>query len=211
MANVFIYALQMINPNVTKMFAKRSDMIMNGRQLYRLFTPMFLHGSVSHLLLNSYSLSNIGPEVERLFGGGRFLATYIAGGVAGNLASAYYTPNPSLGASGAVFGLMGAYYAFLSRNEELFGRSGERAMGRVGSTLGMNVLFGMASPSIDNWAHVGGGVGGVTLPPDPPPVNARTSVLIAMPTAVRMLTSVTPCSRKRVRMRSASVVSSLRM
>lgn len=163
LANVLIYGLQMVNPNITKMFAKRSDMILSGRQLYRLFTPMFLHGSVSHLLMNSFSLNNIGPEVERLFGTGRFLATYIIGGVAGNIASAYYTPNPSLGASGAVFGLMGAYYAFLSRNEKMFGRSGEAAMGRVGSTLGMNVLFGMAMPSIDNWAHIGGGIGGVAM------------------------------------------------
>ena len=162
-ANIVIYGLQMMNPNITKMFAKRSDMILSGRQLYRLFTPMFLHGSVSHLMMNTFSLNNIGPEVERLFGGGRFLATYIVGGIAGNLASAYYTPNPSLGASGAVFGLMGAYYTFLSRNEDLFGRSGEAAMGRVGSTLGMNILFGMASPAIDNWAHIGGGIGGLAM------------------------------------------------
>ena len=74
--NVIMYGLQMVNPNVTRMFAKRADMIMSGKQLYRLFTPMFLHGSVSHLMLNSFSLSNIGPEVERLFGSGRFLATY---------------------------------------------------------------------------------------------------------------------------------------
>lgn len=155
--NVIMYGLQMVNPNVTRMFAKRSDMIMSGKQLYRLFTPMFLHGSVSHLMLNSFSLSNIGPEVERLFGSGRFLATYVVGGIAGNLASAMYTPNPSLGASGAVFSLMGAYYTFLSRNEHLFGRSGQAMMGRVGSTLGMNIVFGMMSPAIDNFAHIGGG------------------------------------------------------
>jgi membrane associated rhomboid family serine protease len=161
--NIAIYGLQMINPNITRMFAKRSDMILNGRQLYRLVTPIFLHGSISHLMLNSFSLNNIGPEVERIFGGGRFLATYLVGGIAGNLASAYYTPNPSLGASGAVFGLMGAYYTFLSRNENLFGSLGQEMMGRVGSTLGMNVLFGMLSPSIDNWAHIGGGIGGVAM------------------------------------------------
>lgn len=161
--NIAMYGLQMINPNVTRMFAKRSDLILSGRQLYRLVTPIFLHGSVSHLMLNSFSLNNIGPEVERIFGGGRFLATYLVGGIVGNLASAYYTPNPSLGASGAVFGLMGAYYTFLSRNERLFGSSGQDMMGRVGSTLGMNVLFGMMSPSIDNWAHIGGGIGGVAM------------------------------------------------
>ena len=57
----------------------------------------------------------------------------------------------------------------------------------------------------------GGGVGGVTLPPDAPPVRDRTRVEIAIPIAVSMLTSVTPCSRKRVRTRSANVVSSWRM
>ena len=85
------------------------------------------------------------------------MATYVVGGIAGNLASAMYTPNPSLGASGAVFSLMGAYYTFLSRNEHLFGRSGQAMMGRVGSTLGMNVVFGMMSPAIDNFAHIGRG------------------------------------------------------
>lgn len=79
-SNVAMYVLQMIYPSITRNFAKRSDLIMQGKELYRLFTPMFLHGSLSHLLLNSYSTQNIGPEVERLFGGGRFLATYIIGG-----------------------------------------------------------------------------------------------------------------------------------
>jgi membrane associated rhomboid family serine protease len=153
----------MVNPNITKMFAKRSELIMNGQELYRLFTPMFLHGSVSHLMLNSFSMNNIGPEMERSFGSGRFLATYIIGGIAGNMASAYYTPNPSLGASGAVFGLMGAYYTFLSRNEDIFGRSGQAMMGRIGSTIGMNIIFGMMMPQIDNWAHIGGAVGGVFM------------------------------------------------
>lgn len=158
--NVAMYLLQMGFPSITRNFAKRSDLILQGKELYRLFTPMFLHGSFSHLMLNSFSMQNIGPEVERLFGGGRFLATYIIGGVVGNLFSAYNTPNPSLGASGAVFGLMGAYYVFLNQNDSLFGRSGEAIMGRVAQTLTMNVIFGMASPSIDNWAHIGGAVGG---------------------------------------------------
>jgi len=84
-------------------------------------------------------------------------------GVVGNLFSAYNTPNPSLGASGAVFGLMGAYYVFLNQNDTLFGRSGQAIMGRVSQTLAMNVLFGMASPSIDNWAHIGGAIGGAVF------------------------------------------------
>ena len=160
LANVAFYALQMMMPSVTKFGAKRSELIMQGKELHRLVTPVFLHGSITHLMLNTFSLQNIGPEVERLFGGGRFLCTYLTAGIAGNMMSAYYSPNPSIGASGAVFGLMGAYYAFLSQNERLLGRSGQDAMGRVSGTLAMNVLFGLSSPSIDNWAHIGGALGG---------------------------------------------------
>ena len=158
--NIGLYAMQMFFPKITRLGAKRSDLIMEGKELHRLVTPVFLHGSITHLLMNTFSLQNIGPEVERLFGGGRYLSTYLLAGVAGNVMSAYNSPNPSIGASGAVFGLMGAYYAFLSQNERLLGRSGQDAMGRVSGTLFLNVLFGLASPAIDNWAHIGGALGG---------------------------------------------------
>ena len=79
-------------------------------------------------MMNTFSLQNIGHEVEWLFSEGQFVCTYLASGVAGNLMSEYYSPNPSLGASGAVFGLIGTYYAFLSQNECLLGRSGQDAM-----------------------------------------------------------------------------------
>jgi membrane associated rhomboid family serine protease len=160
LANVVMYALQMLYPGITKLGAKRSELILQGKELHRLITPVFLHGSITHIMMNTFSLQNIGPEVERMFGGGRYLCTYLAAGVAGNLVSAYYSPNPSLGASGAVFGLMGAYYAFLSQNEHLLGQSGRDAMGRVSGTFAMNVIFGLASPRIDNWAHMGGALGG---------------------------------------------------
>ena len=117
MTNIAMYVLQMISPSITKAGIKQSHLILQGRELYRLITPVFLHGSLTHLAMNTYSLQNIGPEMEGLFGGGRFLATYMVGGAVGNYMSARNTPNPSLGASGAVFGLMGAYYTFLSRNE----------------------------------------------------------------------------------------------
>lgn len=113
--------------------------------------------------MNTYSLQNIGPEVEKLFGPGRFVATYLVAGVAGNILSAMNTPNPSLGASGAIFGLLGAYYTFLNRNGQLFGRSASIQMDNVGRTLFMNIIFGLASPGIDNWGHIGGAMGGALM------------------------------------------------
>jgi len=117
LANIAMFTLQMISPSITKLGVKRSDLILQGKDLYRLITPIFLHGDVSHIAMNLFSLQNIGPEVEKLFGQKRFLATYIVSGISGNLLSAYMNLNPSLGASGAVFGLMGAYFAFSNRNE----------------------------------------------------------------------------------------------
>jgi membrane associated rhomboid family serine protease len=116
MVNVFCYALQVFFPSITNKGVKLSDRILRGEDLHRLVTPMFLHGGVTHLLTNVYSLQAVGNDVERYFGPGRYLCTYLLSGVVANYVSAVKTPNPSLGASGAVFGIVGAYYVFLNRN-----------------------------------------------------------------------------------------------
>lgn len=145
------------------MGAKRSDMIMEGRQMYRLLTPVFLHGGIGHLMANSYSLKSMGGNVERAFGQPRWVATYLVSGVMGNVFSAINSPNPAVGASGAIFGLVGAYYTFLSRNQEVFGRSAHMQKGALIETIGFNLLLGMTNPMIDNWGHIGGFIGGVGM------------------------------------------------
>eukprot|EP00592_Proboscia_alata_P001330 CAMPEP_0194374958 /NCGR_PEP_ID=MMETSP0174-20130528/23419_1 /TAXON_ID=216777 /ORGANISM="Proboscia alata, Strain PI-D3" /LENGTH=179 /DNA_ID=CAMNT_0039154847 /DNA_START=737 /DNA_END=1276 /DNA_ORIENTATION=+ len=109
------------------------------------------------------SMKNIGPEVERTFGNGRFFATYFAAGAAGNILSAVMSPNPSVGASGAVFGLCGAYSVFLAKNGQFFGSSGKRGLNAVKSSMASNLLFGFMSPGIDNWGHIGGALGGALV------------------------------------------------
>jgi membrane associated rhomboid family serine protease len=163
LANIIGFGLQCLSPTLTQMGVKRSDLILQGKELHRLLTPIFLHGNPIHLVMNTYSLQNIGPEVERMFGPGRFLATYLASGVAGNLLSSYLTPNPALGASGAIFGLVGAYYIFLHRNGRLFGRSGRMQMDGVTRTMILNIGFGFAGSNIDNWGHIGGAIGGAFM------------------------------------------------
>lgn len=160
-SNIIVFGLQTMNPAVTALGAKVSHLV--KAQPHRLFTPMFLHGGIGHLMMNCYSLRNIGPSVESLFGPHRFLATYVVSGVAGNVLSAMMTPNPSVGASGAIFGLIGAYYVFLQRNQIFFGASGERGMESVQKTLFMNLVFGISSRNIDNWGHIGGAMGGATM------------------------------------------------
>jgi len=161
--NIAMFGLQTIYPSITSLGAKRSDMIMEGRQLYRLLTPIFLHGGIGHLMANSYSLKSMGMNVERAFGQPRLLATYIVSGITGNILSAIQSPNPAVGASGAIFGLVGAYYTFLSRNQELFGYAGHMQKSALIETIGFNLLLGMTNPMIDNWGHIGGFIGGVGM------------------------------------------------
>lgn len=125
-ANFICYALQVVNPRITQMGVKLSEKILNGQELYRLITPVFLHGNVLHLLMNTFSLQNVGPDVESLFGSGRFLGMYLGSGIAGNILSAINSPSPALGASGAIFGMIGAQLVFLNRNDWLLGRQGKR-------------------------------------------------------------------------------------
>jgi len=161
--NIAAFALQTAYPSLTAWGAKRSDLLLNGQELHRLITPIFLHGGIGHLMTNSYSLKNMGMNVERAFGPTRFLAVYFASGIVGNIFSAVKSPNPAVGASGAIFGLVGAYYTFLSRNEQFFGYSAQMQQNALIETIGMNLLLGMTNPMIDNWGHIGGFVGGVGM------------------------------------------------
>lgn len=77
--------------------------------------------------------------------------------------SAMRSPNPSLGASGAVFGIVGAYFTFLLRNEDLFGGQAEQMQQNLAGTIGINLIFGFMSPMIDNWGHIGGFIGGIGM------------------------------------------------
>lgn len=159
--NAACFCLQALVPAVTAYGAKVSRLVTS--QPHRLLTPIVLHGGVGHLAMNTYSLQNVGPLVESVLGPGRFLAAYALSGAAGNVLSAITTPNPSVGASGAVFGLVGAYYVFLKRNEAFFGESGKRGMAGVQRTLVMNLAFGLSSSNVDNWGHVGGAIGGAAV------------------------------------------------
>ena len=155
MANIACYAIQMFWPRFTQMGIKLSDKILRGEELYRLLTPVFLHGGIAHLWMNMFSLNNVGPDVEKLFGPGRYLSTYLLAGAAGNLASAYNSPRPALGASGAVFGIVGAQLVFLSRNDWLLGRAGESMQSALLQTILINVFVGAINPMVDNWGHAG--------------------------------------------------------
>jgi membrane associated rhomboid family serine protease len=127
-------------------------------QWHRLFSPVFLHGGVQHLLSNLYSLWRIGPLVESSFGSGATLLLFLAAGLGGNLAGLVWGGRAmSVGASGAVFGLMGSVLAFVWRNKRALGSSGDALVSAVGQVLFLNLYLGSRPGSgVDNLAHLGG-------------------------------------------------------
>jgi rhomboid protease GluP len=141
-------------------------------QWWRLATSMFLHGGIVHLLLNGWALYQLAGLFEILLGSLPLLLVYFASGIAGSLASALITSDPSVGASGAIFGLLGALIAFLLRRHEHFPQARPLLMQLVGWAV-INVIFGFSVPNIDNAAHLGGAAAGFLcgfmLPPPPHP------------------------------------------
>lgn len=146
------------NSTIANLLDKDNALILQG-QVWRLFTPMFLHGSIPHLALNMLSLFYIGPTVERFYGRGRYLALFLIGGFAGNVMSFIFTAAPSLGASTAIFGLLGAEGVLLFQNRELFVRP-TQALSQIVLVAVINLFYSVASPGIDFWGHVGGLIGG---------------------------------------------------
>jgi rhomboid protease GluP len=137
-----------------------------GGEWWRLLAAAFLHGGVLHLALYLWVLWDAGRLVERLYGSLPFLLLYLAAGVTGSLASALWHPEGvvSIGASGAVFGVLGALGAFLLTQRHSVPRQvvmGLRAS--VLSFMGYALLIGLLVPGIDNAAHAGGLAAGFLL------------------------------------------------
>jgi len=134
--------------------AKSKPEMLQG-QVWRFITPIFLHVNIPHVFVNMYSLYAIGPAVERFFGTPRFLALYLLSGFSGVVFSLAFSPYPSAGASGAIFGLLGALAVFLYLHREIFGRFGRLQLRQLIIVALLNLALGLM-PGIDNWGHLGG-------------------------------------------------------
>ena len=142
--------------------AKYGPAILSG-EYWRLFTSMFLHIGLAHLGFNSYALYALGPEVERFFGRGRYLVIYLLSGVLSSITSYLISSNLAAGASGAIFGLVGALAAFYLHEREVLGTLGRRRLNNLISVVVINLIIGFTVPNIDNAAHIGGLVVGVLI------------------------------------------------
>lgn len=139
--------------------AKVNPFIMKG-QLWRLITPAVLHASLIHIGFNMYALYSLGPSLERIFGGWAFIALYLLGAIWGNTLSFFLSPNPSLGASTAIFGLIAAQGVYIYKNQLMLGSAARPLLMNILMVVLVNLILGL-SPGIDNWAHIGGLLGGL--------------------------------------------------
>lgn len=143
--------------------AKVNQLIQDG-EYWRLITSMFLHGSLIHVGVNCYSLYAIGPQTERFYGTPRFLALYFISGLAGGVASYALSASAGVGASGAIFGLVGGLAAFYYASRGLLGDISRQQLGSLISIIMINLFIGLSSGGlIDNYAHMGGLAGGVLV------------------------------------------------
>ncbi len=127
-------------------------------QWYRMFTAMFLHASFFHLAVNMYSLYFVGTIMEQVIGRWRFLLLYLASGLAGSAGALVLSPlTPTVGASGAIFGVLGGLFILERRRHIATG-------GQVAGLIVLNLVITFAfAGSISVGGHVGGLIGGMAL------------------------------------------------
>jgi len=147
---------------ILKAGALSSELVFQG-EVWRLFSAMFLHGSVEHLVGNAIGLYIVGMAAEHAYGRMEMAGVYIVSGLAGSVFSVLLNPGPSVGASGAIFGLLGATIVFFLKYRDWFHLREKR----VGNVLLMWAAYSIFTayfiPFIDNAAHVGGLIGGAFI------------------------------------------------
>ena len=136
--------------------------IMAG-QLYRLFTATFLHGGFEHVIVNCISFYILGVACEHAFGTKGIALLYVVSGLFGNIVSMLLTPGPSVGASGPLFGLMGAIIVVLVRSHQRIPPRDKRFGLLIAAWAVYTLVIGALTPFVDNGAHVGGLVAGMAL------------------------------------------------
>ncbi|WP_010530992.1 rhomboid family intramembrane serine protease [Lentibacillus jeotgali] len=157
--NIFMFLLLELNGNSTstetliEFGAKYNPAIIEDGEWWRIVASMFLHIGILHLLMNMLAVYYLGTVVERIYGSLRFLIIYFLAGIGGGLASFAFTTNVSAGASGALFGLFGALLFFGCIHRRIFFQT----MGmNLLFIIGINIVFGLSVPQVDNGAHMGG-------------------------------------------------------
>lgn len=158
---IYLYGLfTRSSDNLINMFAVYGPFIRKYHEYYRLITGAFLHADIFHLLSNCYALYIIGSQVENFYGKKKFLLIYFYSALTGSLLSVTLSNNASIGASGAIFGLMGAILYFGYYYRVYIGATWKQ---KILPVIALNLIIGFVVPGIDYFGHIGGLIGGVLI------------------------------------------------
>ncbi len=162
--NIIIYIIGIIGTlsgkyDIYTAFALHRSYVQMG-EVYRLITSAFLHENIFHLLMNMYALYIIGTQVETYLGKTKYLIVYLFSAITGSLLSCAMGVHWSLGASGAIFGLMGTLLYF-GYHYRLYLDSALKT--QIVPLIILNLMLGFLIPNIDNAAHIGGLIGGLLM------------------------------------------------
>ena len=156
---------------------------------WRLFTAMFLHGGMTHLLMNMFSLYLIGRGAEMYFDTKSYLSIYFFSGLIGGLVSLYMHPvSVGVGASGAIFGVFGALAGFFLAHREKIASYSKAFMKDFAIIIVINLVIGFSIPSVDVSAHIGGliigFIGGFALSKNPKWIWAYSIAMVLIIMAI---------------------------
>ena len=147
--------------SLIRLGANVQELVESG-EYFRLLTAIFLHGGIIHLFFNMYALYSIGNFIETYFGRSKYFAVFILTGIVGSLVSYLFTRGFSVGASGAVFGLLGLLLAQKLKRKVYYAELPIDTRSIL-IIVGINLLLGFTIPNVDNAAHIGGLISGTLL------------------------------------------------
>lgn len=169
--NSAVFLLMVVN-GVNMMTPETQDLIAWGAnfkpltldgQWWRLLTSCFLHIGIIHLAVNMYSLFSVGVLLENMLGRAQYVIAYLVCGLAGSAASLWWhEATVSAGASGAIFGMFGLFYGWVTTSHRLSAAEKKAQLASAGTFLAFNLFMGL-SGKIDNAAHLGGLAAGIVV------------------------------------------------
>lgn len=161
--NVLLYIIPVIlglYEDMLNNFCLYGPYVRDFGEYYRLLTGGFLHGDIIHLLFNCYSLYVIGSQLESFMGRTKYTIIYFFSLLMGSFMSITFNTNPSIGASGAIFGLMGSLLYFGYHYRIYLGTT---LKSQIIPLILANLLYGFMVTGIDNFGHIGGLIGGFLI------------------------------------------------
>jgi rhomboid protease GluP len=145
------------NPRVLMQFGMKINFLIIKGEYWRLISSAFIHIGIMHLIFNMYGLYSLGTLVENIYGTKKYVLVYFSAALWGSISSFIFSTNPSAGASGAIFGLLGAILFWGQKRPKILSTS----FGiNIIIVLVFNLINGFTTSGIDNYAHIGGLIGG---------------------------------------------------